>query len=127
MPARAGVIIYNNAPGTINGTLGNDFTLDIPVTSVTQASASSWLPRRARSALEDRNLPRNCHNLQCPGRIALAVNPNNVVMAGAHLDSVNAGLVSRITAPVQRGYPRSSRADGQGAAAQPGALCLVGR
>ncbi len=33
----AGVIIYNNAAGTLNGTLGNGFTLDIGVTSVTQA------------------------------------------------------------------------------------------
>ena len=33
-----GVIIYNNAPGVLNGTLGNGFTLNIPVTSVTQAA-----------------------------------------------------------------------------------------
>ena len=26
-----GVIIYNNAAGNINGTLGNDFTLNLPV------------------------------------------------------------------------------------------------
>lgn len=45
------MIIYNNVPGAINGTLGNDFTLNVPVTSVTQ----------------------------------------NVIMDGAHLDSVNAG------------------------------------
>jgi aminopeptidase Y len=32
-----GVVIYNNVAGTINGTLGNDFALDIPVTSVTNA------------------------------------------------------------------------------------------
>src|SRR3990172_444770 len=31
-----GVIIYNNIPGVLNGTLGNGFTLDIGVTSVTQ-------------------------------------------------------------------------------------------
>ena len=31
------VVIYNNTSGTLNGTLGNGFTLDIPVTSVTQA------------------------------------------------------------------------------------------
>ena len=33
----SGAIIYNNAAGAINGTLGNGFTLDFPVTSVTQA------------------------------------------------------------------------------------------
>ncbi len=37
----SGVIIYNNASGTLNGTLGNGFTLDIPVTSVTQAKSAS--------------------------------------------------------------------------------------
>ena len=31
------MIIYNNAPGALNGTLGNAFTLNIPVTAVTQA------------------------------------------------------------------------------------------
>ena len=42
----AGVVIYNNGPGTINGTLGNDFTLDIPVTAVTRSSP----PRPASSS-----------------------------------------------------------------------------
>lgn len=31
------VVIYNNGPGIINGTLGNAFSLDIPVVAVTQA------------------------------------------------------------------------------------------
>ena len=31
----SGVIIYNNIPGTLNGTLGNTFTLNISVTAVT--------------------------------------------------------------------------------------------
>src|SRR5512139_3794802 len=31
-----GVVIYNNIAGALNGTLGNDFTLNIPVTAVTQ-------------------------------------------------------------------------------------------
>ena len=33
----SGVVIYNNTAGVLNGTLGNTFTLNIPVTSVTQA------------------------------------------------------------------------------------------
>jgi aminopeptidase Y len=34
----AGVVIYNNIAGPLNGTLGNTFTLDIPVTGITQAT-----------------------------------------------------------------------------------------
>ena len=33
----SGVIIYNNTAGVLNGTLGNTFSLNIGVTSVTQA------------------------------------------------------------------------------------------
>ena len=32
-----GVVIYNNAAGPVNGTLGNTFTLDLPVTGITQS------------------------------------------------------------------------------------------
>jgi Zn-dependent M28 family amino/carboxypeptidase len=87
----SGVIIYNNAPGVINGTLGNDFTLDIPVTSVTQAvgealAATPGLVMRLRTDTF-RGLAETYNVLaETPGG-----NPNNVIMVGAHLDSVNAG------------------------------------
>ena len=87
----SGVIIYNNIPGTLNGTLGNGFTLDIPVTSVTQAigqqlAATSGLVLRLKT--ETFRGIATTYNV-----IAESVggDPNNVVMAGAHLDSVNAG------------------------------------
>ena len=85
------VIIYNNAPGVINGTLGNDFTLDIPVTSVTQAfgqqlAATPGLVMRLKSETF-RGIATTYNVLaELPGK-----NKNNVVMSGAHLDSVNAG------------------------------------
>ena len=37
----AAVVIYNNTAGTINGTLGNDFTLNLPVTRSRRPSASN--------------------------------------------------------------------------------------
>jgi aminopeptidase Y len=87
----AGVIIYNNQPGVINGTLGNAFTLDIPVTAVTQAAgqqlaATPGLVMRLKASTF-RGIATT-YNVLAETRDG---NPNNVVMAGAHLDSVNAG------------------------------------
>jgi aminopeptidase Y len=85
------VVIYNNIPGTLNGTLGNGFTLDIPVTSVTQSvgqqlAATPGLVMRVK-AQTFRGLATTSNILaETPGG-----DPDNVVMAGAHLDSVNAG------------------------------------
>lgn len=86
-----GVIIYNNAPGTINGTLGNGFTLNIPVTSVTQSvgqqlAATSGLTVRLKT--DTFRGVATTYNVLAE---TASGDPNNVVMAGAHLDSVNAG------------------------------------
>ena len=87
----AGVVIYNNIPGVLNGTLGNTFTLDIPVVSVTQAvgqqlAATAGLTLRMRTNTF-RGFATTYNVLaELPGK-----NTSNVVMAGAHLDSVNAG------------------------------------
>ena len=75
----------------LSGTLGNEFTLDIPVTSVTQAvgqqlAATPGLVMRLK-AETFRGLATSYNVLaETPGG-----DPNNVIMAGAHLDSVNAG------------------------------------
>ena len=85
------MIIYNNTAGVLNGTLGNGFTLDIPVTSVTHAvgqqlAATAGLVMRVK-ADTFRGLATTYNVLaETPGG-----DPNNVVMAGAHLDSVDAG------------------------------------
>jgi aminopeptidase Y len=86
-----GVIIYNNQPGVINGTLGNGFTLNIPVTSVTEAvgqqlAATPGLLMRLKT--ETFRGIATTYNVLAESR---GGNPNNVIMAGAHLDSVNAG------------------------------------
>jgi Zn-dependent M28 family amino/carboxypeptidase len=87
----AGVIIYNNQAGVINGTLGNDFTLDIGVTSVTQAvgqqlAATAGLVLRLKT--DTFRGIATTYNVLAETK---GGDPNNVVMAGAHLDSVNAG------------------------------------
>ncbi|SBT49325.1 M28 family metallopeptidase [Micromonospora narathiwatensis] len=89
----AAAIIYNNTTGSLNGTLGETFTLDFVATGITQALGQQLVA-------------------QVPGGLTLRVkgdtfrgtataenliaesdsgDPNNVVMAGAHLDSVSAG------------------------------------
>jgi aminopeptidase Y len=87
----SGVIIYNNTAGPINGTLGNGFTLDIPVTSVTQAvgqklAATPGLIMRLKT--ETFRGIATTYNVIAESKTG---DPNNVVMVGAHLDSVNAG------------------------------------
>ncbi len=86
-----GVVIYNNIPGTLNGTLGNTFTLDIPVTSVTQAvgqqlAATPGLVMRIKTATFRGVATTSNVIAETPWG-----DPNNVVVVGAHLDSVNAG------------------------------------
>ncbi len=86
-----GVVIYNNSPGPINGTLGNGFTLDIGVTSVTQAmgqqlAATSGLVLRLKT--DTFRGIATTYNVIGESKYG---DPNNVIMAGAHLDSVNAG------------------------------------
>lgn len=87
----SGVIIYNNAPGVLNGTLGNTFTLDIPVTSVTQvvgeqlASTAGLVMRLKTETFRGIATTSNVI-AETPGG-----DPNNVIVVGAHLDSVNSG------------------------------------
>jgi aminopeptidase Y len=86
-----GVVIYNNAPGVINGTLGNGFTLNIGVTSVTQAvgdqlAATPNLVMRLKT--DTFRGIATTYNVLAE---SVAGDASNVVMVGAHLDSVNAG------------------------------------
>ena len=85
------VVIYNNGPGALNGTLGNDFALDLPVVAVTQdlgqrLAATSGLVLRVKTNTFRGEATTS--NILAESRFG---NPDNVVMAGAHLDSVAAG------------------------------------
>ncbi len=87
----SGVVIYNNSPGTLNGTLSSTFTLDIPVTSVTQdvgqalAATPGLVLRLKTDTFRGTATTSNVIAETTSG------DPDNVVMVGAHLDSVNAG------------------------------------
>jgi Zn-dependent M28 family amino/carboxypeptidase len=87
----SGVVIYNNAPGVLNGTLGNTFALDIGVTSVTQdvgqqLAATPGLVLRLKT--DTFRGIATTYNVLAESK---GGDPGNVVMVGAHLDSVNAG------------------------------------
>jgi len=85
------VVIYNNIAGPLNGTLGNTFTLDIPAVGITQAlgqqlAATPGLVLRVKT--ETLRGIATTYNIFAE---SVGGDPNNVVMVGAHLDSVNAG------------------------------------
>jgi Zn-dependent M28 family amino/carboxypeptidase len=86
-----GVVIYNNAAGDLAGTLGNTFDEDVPVVGITQAlgeqlRATAGLVLRIKTdALRE---PASAENVLAE---TSGGNADNVVMAGAHLDSVSAG------------------------------------
>jgi aminopeptidase Y len=86
-----GVVIYNNIAGDLNGTLGSGFTLDIGVTGITQALGQQLA---ATAGLELRLFTET---LREPGTTSNVLaekagkNSDNVVMVGAHLDSVPEG------------------------------------
>jgi aminopeptidase Y len=85
------VVIYNNAAGVLNGTLGNTFTLNIGVTSVTQSVGQQLA---ATPGLVMRLKTDTFRGLATTSNVlaeSKGGDPNNVVMVGAHLDSVNAG------------------------------------
>jgi aminopeptidase Y len=85
------VVIYNNAAGDLAGTLGNTFAEDVPVVGITQAlgeqlRATAGLMLRIKTDVLRE--PATAENVLAETR---GGNANNVVMAGAHLDSVSAG------------------------------------
>ena len=85
------VVIRDTAPGILNGTLGDAFDRDIPLTSVTredgdELGSTSGLVLRVRT--DTFRGTATSHNVVAETRTG---NDGNVVMAGAHLDSVNAG------------------------------------
>ena len=90
----SGVVIYNNIPGTLNGTLGSTFALDIAVTSVTQdvgqqLAATAGLAMHLKT--DTFRGEATTFNVLAESKRGTNGKKGHVVMAGAHLDSVNAG------------------------------------
>ena len=91
----AGLIVYNNVPGALNGTLGAADGLDqIPVFGIPQALGESLVAAMTPGPVTMRMLA-DTDSEQLTTRNVLAESrggdPNNVVLVGAHLDSVSAG------------------------------------
>ena len=87
----SGVVIYNNVAGEPGFTLGNDFELTLPVVAVTQAegdklAALGGLQLHVKTSTQiDKKTSSNVIAESKRG------NPTNIVMVGAHLDSVAEG------------------------------------
>ena len=86
-----GVVIYNNIAGDLNGTLGSTFALDIGVTGITQAlgqqlAATTGLVLRLKTDTLRELVSTSNVLAEKAGK-----NQENVIMVGAHLDSVPRG------------------------------------
>ncbi|MCP2258098.1 Zn-dependent amino- or carboxypeptidase, M28 family [Streptoalloteichus tenebrarius] len=84
-------VIYNNEDGELNGTLGEPGAARIPTGGVTKAAGEELVRQAGQSAtLELRSLQeqRTTKNVIAQTRTGRT---DNVVMAGAHLDSVTEG------------------------------------
>ena len=127
-----GAIIFNQGntedrQGLISGTLGNEYSGGIPVLEATYAVGETLAGLPGATVNLAANVFRGeatTENVlaELPGR-----NDDNVVMVGAHLDSVNEGPGHQRQRLGLCRNSRGRRADGQGQAAQHGALRLVGR
>ena len=85
------VVIYNNVPGELGGTLGADFALNIAVTSVLQTVGQQLA---AISGLKLSVVTSTVRGSATTSNIIAESkdgDANNVVMVGAHLDSVDEG------------------------------------
>jgi len=86
-----GVVIYNNIAGDLNGTLGSTFDLEIGVTGITMELGQQL------ATTDGLELRLFTDTLREPGTTSnvlaekVGKNPDNVVMVGAHLDSVPEG------------------------------------
>ncbi len=84
------VVLYNNIAGELAGTLGEDFTLDLPVVGVTQAlgqELAGLVPQGLTVNVKTKTFRGDAETTNIFAETRTG-DPNNVVMAGAHLDSV---------------------------------------
>jgi Zn-dependent M28 family amino/carboxypeptidase len=86
-----GAIIYNNVPGSLNGTLSDPANARIPTGGITQADGQALASQAGASVnleLRALNEERTSYNVIAETQTG---RHDNVVMAGAHLDSVTEG------------------------------------
>jgi Zn-dependent M28 family amino/carboxypeptidase len=85
------VLVYNNVPGAPGGTLGGVVEGSAPAGAITQAAGQSLIAQNGAAVtlnLQGVTEERTTYNVIAETQTG---RPNNVVMAGAHLDSVPAG------------------------------------
>jgi Zn-dependent M28 family amino/carboxypeptidase len=87
----SGVVIYNNRPGELNGTLGAEFTLDIAVTSVEQTVGEALAATPGLVLALKTDTFRGTATTSNVIAESQRGDADNVIMVGAHLDSVNEG------------------------------------
>jgi Zn-dependent M28 family amino/carboxypeptidase len=86
-----GVLVYNNVPGAVNGTLGGPVPGSAPAGGLTQADGQALAAQNGAAVtlnLQGVTEDRTSYNVIAETQTG---RKNNVVMAGAHLDSVAAG------------------------------------
>jgi Zn-dependent M28 family amino/carboxypeptidase len=88
-----GVVIYNNVAGALQGTLGNTFTADIAAVGITQTLGQELVAQvpaglTLHLITDTTRAFATTRNVFAESRRG---DPDNVVMAGAHLDSVSDG------------------------------------
>ena len=90
----SGVLVFNNVPGVVNGTLGATGLSTVPALGLTQALGNSLLAQMLSGPVvmhvktDTDSRPLDTYNVLAE---TAGGDPNNVVMAGGHLDSVAAG------------------------------------
>jgi Zn-dependent M28 family amino/carboxypeptidase len=85
------VLVYNNVPGPVNGTLGGVVDGGAPAAGVSQADGATLVGQNGASVtlnLQGVTENRTTYNVIAETQTG---RHNNVVMAGSHLDSVAAG------------------------------------
>ncbi|HVF03252.1 MAG TPA: M28 family metallopeptidase [Frankiaceae bacterium] len=88
------VLVYNNVPGVVNGTLGATGLSELPALGLTDTLGASLRNQLASSSVVMRvRTDTGAETLTTRNVFAETAggDPNNVVMTGAHLDSVTAG------------------------------------
>jgi Zn-dependent M28 family amino/carboxypeptidase len=89
-----GVLVFNNVPGVVNGTLGDTGLSAVPALGLTQALGDALRaqitsgPVLMHVKTDTDSRPLETYNVLAE---TAGGDPNNVVMAGGHLDSVAAG------------------------------------
>jgi Zn-dependent M28 family amino/carboxypeptidase len=85
------VVIYNNAAGELNGTLGAEFSLNIPVTGIELAVGQKLATVPGLVLSISTSTLRGTATTSNVIAESKGGDADNVVMVGAHLDSVDAG------------------------------------